>query len=66
MIWNTRGFHNIFKLKYESCKLFRRLDRPTCFIIKRMFLLVGRPLQSEKTKAFVKYLASSSFKFRAT
>ena len=33
------------------------------FIIKHMFLLVGRLLQSDRTKALVKYLASSSFKY---
>ena len=31
-----------------------------------MFLLVGRLLRSDKTKALVKYLASSSFKFHST
>ena len=35
-------------------------------LIKRMFLLTGSLLRSGKTKAFVKYLVSSSFGFHAT
>ena len=36
------------------------------FITNRMFLLVGGLLRSGKTKALVKYLASSLFKFHST
>ena len=36
------------------------------FLTKRMFLLVGRLLRSDKTKTLVEYLASSSFKFHST
>ena len=63
MIWNTRESHSIFKFKYNNYKHVRRPGRPTCFYNKNMFLLVGRLLQSDRTKALVKYLASSSFKY---
>ena len=67
MIWSPRASHSKFKFKYNRDKYFRRLGRPTFFYnIKRMFLLVGRLLQSDKTKVFVKYLASSSFEFQTT
>ena len=53
--WNTIGFHSIFKFKYNSYKHFRRLGS-----------LGWRLLQSDKTKVFLKYLASSSVEFHAT
>ena len=67
MIWNTRGSHRIFKFKNNSyINTFEGLVDLHVFKIKRMFLLVGRPLRSDKTKAFVKYIASSSFIFHST
>ena len=53
--WNSKGSHSIFKFKYNSHKHFRRL----CSFGWRL-------LRSDKTKVFLKHLASSSFEFHAT
>ena len=66
MIWNARESDSIFKFKYNVINRFKDLLYLQVFIIKCMFLLVGRLLQSDKTKALAKYLASFSFEFDFT
>ena len=53
-------------LSTAATTMFEGLVDLHVFIVKHMFLLVGVLLQSDKTKALVKYLAISSFKFHAT
>ena len=63
MIWTPEGLIAFSSLSITDINTFEGLVDLHVFIIKCMFLLVGRLLQSEKTKTLVKYLTSFSFRF---